>query len=298
MPAGLEACLGRRMALLRPNRDVVDPRFLLYFYLSPGFQEAIQQRSIHGATVERILLSNMGEWPVEVPSLPTQRAIAEVLGALDDKIAANDGVRIAAKNAISQRLALEVSRSSRVIRLGEVAEFHNRKRIPLSSRERSDRPGAVPYWGANGVVGYVDEALFDERLVLVGEDGSVRTDDGHPVVHYVWGPAWVNNHAHVLTGRGVTTELLRYLLAAADVTHLVTGAVQPKLSMGNLRQLELRIPVAGLADQEGLCVLLQERIVAAAEESRHLATLRDTLLPHLMSGRITVRDAEKAVENA
>lgn len=92
MPNGIRACLGRRMALLRPDESVVDPRFLIYYYLSPEFQRIIETNTIHGATVNRIGLATMPEWEVRIPELAEQRAIAEVLGALDDKIAANDRV--------------------------------------------------------------------------------------------------------------------------------------------------------------------------------------------------------------
>ncbi|WP_424809684.1 restriction endonuclease subunit S [Rhodococcus sp. 27YEA15] len=95
MPAGVEACLGRRMALLRPDRSVVEPKFLLYAWLSPRFQGEIAQRSIQGATVDRIPLTDLVNWPIYLPPLNTQQAIAEVLGALDDKIAANRRVLLA-----------------------------------------------------------------------------------------------------------------------------------------------------------------------------------------------------------
>ena len=153
----------------------------------------------------------------------------------------------------------------------------------------------MPYYGAAGLLDHVDAALFDEPLVLVGEDGSVVRDDGSPVVQYIWGPAWVNNHAHVLTGNGISTETLRVSLMQANVSHLVTGAVQPKISMGNLKQLQLRMPthVARL-DSELQTLAVYERAVAA--ESFTLRQARDVLLPLLMSGKVRVRDAEKVVE--
>ncbi|MBX9622697.1 MAG: restriction endonuclease subunit S [Gemmataceae bacterium] len=89
IPDGLRCCLGRRMALARPRPDLVDPRFLLYAYLAPEFQEVIQSRTIHGSTVDRIPLTEFPKFPIRVPPLAEQRAIAGVLGALDDKIAAN-----------------------------------------------------------------------------------------------------------------------------------------------------------------------------------------------------------------
>lgn len=299
MPADVRACLGRRMALIRPNRSVINPKFLLYYYLSPGFQRTIEQHTIHGATVNRISLSTMGAWPVSIPSLDEQQAIAEVLGALDDKIAGNTKL----VSLIDAHMGLEykatVLDSASALPLNEVAEFHNRRRVPLSARERERRRGDVPYYGASGVFGTVDTAIFNEPLVLVGEDGSVINGDGTPVSQYIWGPAWVNNHAHVLTGKGISTELLFLAVRRTQVATLVTGAVQPKINMGNLKRLTLDIPSVdrrGRLEQIVKTETASKR--AAIEESRTLATTRDALLPQLMSGRLRVKDAEKVLENA
>ena len=90
IPAGLQCCLGRRMGLLRPKGDRVDSRFLLYAFLGTRFQETLGSRTIHGSTVDRIPLNEMGGFPIEVPrKLEEQRAIAHVLGTLDDKIELN-----------------------------------------------------------------------------------------------------------------------------------------------------------------------------------------------------------------
>ena len=295
MPAGVEACLGRRMALLRPDLGLVHPRFLLYFYLSPTFQRTIQKHTIHGATVPRIGLATMADWEVSIPRLPQQRAIAEVLGALDDKIAANDVVVRTQSELMDAWFLAGLARGADDVDLGGVAEFHNRRRVPLSSREREARRGDVPYYGAASRMDFVDEALFDGPLLLVGEDGTVVRGDGSPVTQYVWGPSWVNNHAHVLTGRGISTELLRLAVRQSNVSHLITGAVQPKLSMGNLSTLRLVLPSArGDVEERAQALASLER--ALVEESRRLAATRDELLPLLMSGKIRVKDAEKATE--
>ena len=89
IPAGLRCCLGRRMALARPNRRKVDSRFLLYTFLAPDFQECIRNYTISGSTVDRIPLLEFPKFPIRLPPLPEQRAIARVLGALDDKIELN-----------------------------------------------------------------------------------------------------------------------------------------------------------------------------------------------------------------
>jgi type I restriction enzyme S subunit len=296
IPAAENVAPGQRTVLMRPDADAVYPKYLFYALTAPDTQAKLQVKAA-GSTVAHLNVADIRafEFAWTFPNVATQRAIAELLGALDDKMAANSRLVGATKAFLAGRLAAAADKGANMVALGDVARFHNSRRVPLSSRQRNDRRGEVPYWGANGVLDHVDEALFNEPLVLVGEDGSVQDEGGRPIVHYVWGPTWVNNHAHVLTGVGISTELLRYAVEAGNVAHLVTGAVQPKLSMGNLKRLELRVPT-DLQPIEVLCADLQRRLVAASIESDQLANLRDTLLPHLMSGRITVREAEQAVE--
>ena len=86
IPEGFQCCLGRRMGLLRPKLDYVEPKFLLYYYLGPEFQTVIKERTVFGTTVDRIPLIDLPQFPVYIPLLPEQRAIASVLSCLDDKI--------------------------------------------------------------------------------------------------------------------------------------------------------------------------------------------------------------------
>jgi type I restriction enzyme S subunit len=90
IPEGLKCCLGRRMGLLRVERGKVDPRFLLYAWIGPSFQETLRSRTVHGSTVDRLPISELGNFPINIPrSIAEQRAIAHVLGSLDDKIENN-----------------------------------------------------------------------------------------------------------------------------------------------------------------------------------------------------------------
>ena len=90
IPPNLRCCLGRRMGLLRPKRDNIDSRFLLYAFLGKRFQDTLRSRTVHGSTVDRILLTEMGSFPIELPlDIEEQRAIAHILGTLDDKIELN-----------------------------------------------------------------------------------------------------------------------------------------------------------------------------------------------------------------
>ena len=89
IPEGLRCCLGRRMALIRPYREMVDPKYLLYYFLSPILQNEIRKYTTAGSTVERLALADVRKFRVLLPPLPEQRAIASILGALDDKIELN-----------------------------------------------------------------------------------------------------------------------------------------------------------------------------------------------------------------
>lgn len=139
-------------------------------------------------------------------------------------------------------------------------------------------------------MGYVDDYLFDGIRILLGEDGSVITDDGRPVLQYVWGKYWVNNHAHILKPCGdYSLDMLYVALNRTAIPHIVTGAVQKKISQKNLNRLVLEMPnpehVKGLAE---LFSLYRANI----EQNRQLEQLRDALLPKLMSGEIDVSEVK------
>jgi type I restriction enzyme S subunit len=112
MPEGVRACLGRRMALLRPRADVVGPRTLLQAYLSESFQETIRQRAVHGATVDRVPLTELPGWPISVPEQADQ--LEALLGAIDDNSAQRERENetlVALRDTLLQKL---MSRNIRV----------------------------------------------------------------------------------------------------------------------------------------------------------------------------------------
>ena len=128
--------------------------------------------------------------------------------------------------------------------LNNICENLNKKRKPISGIEREDIQGVYPYYGAMGVVDYIDKYIFEGTYLLVSEDGVHVTDkNGNPSLQYVWGKFWVNNHAHILQGNHlISTEYLMLALKNTNVSHLVTGAAQPKINLGNLSSIQLHIP--------------------------------------------------------
>ena len=170
-------------------------------------------------------------------------------------------------------------------------EIHDSRRIPLSGAQRAKMvKRTYPYYGAASQMDYVDEYIFDGVYLLLGEDGTVVDDAGYPILQYVWGKFWVNNHAHILTGKeGFSVESLMLLFKRTPVKSIVTGAVQPKISQANLKSIPAVIPP--LQEMKSFNQTIQplfDQIRQNEDQNKVLASLRDTLLPKLMSGEIDV----------
>jgi len=184
----------------------------------------------------------------------------------------------------------EIPEGWEVTDFGAVSVCFDKHRIPLSKAQRDKRKGHIPYYGATSVMDYVDEHIFDDIFLLLGEDGSVLQKDDTPFIQYIWGKAWVNNHAHVLQGKGnVSTEQILLFMKNQNIAPYVTGAVQLKLNQKNMNS----IPFIKATDE--VCIafnLLLKPMFAdlrnREDESRKLSSLRDTLLPKLLSGEIDV----------
>ena len=193
------------------------------------------------------------------------------------------------KNISSYSVGDELPDGWRIGSVGEIIEIHDSKRIPLSGAERAKmEKKTYPYYGAAALMDYVDDYIFDGKYLLLGEDGTVVDEAGYPILQYVWGQFWVNNHAHILTGKlGFNVESLYMLFRQTPVKAIVTGAVQPKISQANLRSIQVVIPPSKLLTHynsqiEPLFALLRTN----EEANKSLAAQRDTLLPRLMSGQI------------
>lgn len=128
-------------------------------------------------------------------------------------------------------------------RFDEVTINFDRMRIPLSSKQRSERQGEYRYYGAQGVIDYIDDFLFDGTYLLVAEDGENLKSKKQNIAQLVKGKFWVNNHAHIVqTNELCDLQYLYYLINSMDLSGYITGSAQPKLSQANLNAVTLQIP--------------------------------------------------------
>ena len=147
-----------------------------------------------------------------------------------------------------------------------------------------------PYYGATSLMDYVDNYLFDGIYLLLGEDGTVVDSLGFPILQYVYGQFWVNNHAHIITGKeGFSVEELYLFFSLTNIKSIVTGAVQQKVSQQNLKKVPAIIPSKkALCDFDEVIQPIFSQIRNLRAENEHLESLRDTLLPKLMSGELDI----------
>lgn len=128
-------------------------------------------------------------------------------------------------------------------RFDEVSVNYDKKRVPLSGAQREKRKGDYRYYGAQGVIDYVDDYIFDGTFLLIAEDGENLKSKKQNIAQVVNGQFWVNNHAHVVTGNELCdTHYLCYLINSMDLSGYVTGSAQPKLSQANLNVVTLLLP--------------------------------------------------------
>jgi type I restriction enzyme S subunit len=144
-----------------------------------------------------------------------------------------------------------------LVEVGDCAEILDRLRKPINADSRRSRHGDVPYYGANGPVGFIDEWIFNEELVLVAEDGGFFYDPIKPISYRISGKAWVNNHAHVLRAKeSVDVDWLNYAISYQDVTSLVKGATLKKLNQQDLKRI--RIPLPEISEQRRIVARIKE----------------------------------------
>ena len=135
-------------------------------------------------------------------------------------------------------------------RLGEVVNILDYKRIPLSSVERKTREGGFPYYGAQGIIDYIDDYIFDGTYLLIAEDGENLKSKKQDIAQLAHGKYWVNNHAHIVESNGICDiRYLCYILNNIDLSGYITGSAQPKLNQANLSAISIILPSLNLQEQ-------------------------------------------------
>lgn len=298
-----------KLMVLRAHEDV-NPQYLYQILRSNDTLAQLQiLAESRSGTFPQITYSELSNIKISLPSQKTQKNIVSILSSLDCKLELNNKinadleemVQVIFKNwfvdfepfkdgkFVDSELGM-IPEGWKVGGLFDIAEIFDKKRKPLSGNVREKMDKIYPYYGATSCMDYVDDYIFDGIYTLIGEDGSVVKENGLPYMQYVWGKMWVNNHAHILQGKnGYSTEMIHALLSITNIKFLVTGAVQAKLSQGNMQKILVAIPPKNVLDEiRPVIDNLYSKIRINTDENSRLSLLRDTLLPRLMSGELEI----------
>lgn len=188
----------------------------------------------------------------------------------------------------------------RMTNLGDVVDILDSKRVPINSKERESRQGPIPYYGATGQVGWIDDFIFDEELVLLGEDGAPFFDAAKQKAYLIRGKSWVNNHAHVLRAKdGIPNAYIKYYLDIVDYRGYVTGTTRAKLNQAAMRQIQ--IPLAPPEQQKQIVAEIEKQFSRLDEAVANLKRVKANLkrykaavLKAAVEGRLVETEAEIA----
>lgn len=274
------------------NIEKVEPKFLFYNLKLIDF-EGLNV----GSAVPSLTTPVINEIEVNLPPLSEQKAIASVLSSLDDKIdllhRQNETLEKMAETLFRKWFVEDAKEDWEVGKFGDVIEIFDNLRVPLSKMERDKKKIGVlyPYYGAAQIMDYINDYIFDGEYILLGEDGTVRTDEGYPVLQYATGKFWVNNHTHVIIAKKPYNNFFIWnYLKKKNIDEIVTGAVQPKINQTNLKSLDFTIyPEDKVFEFNNLTDGFFSKINNNKTQIKSLTKMRDTLLPKLMSGGVRVK---------
>ena len=285
----------------------LDSLYLRHFLLSKQFFDKISEQSQGSAQV------NFGPTHLKVidallPPLPEQKKIASILTSVDEVIENTqkqiDKLQDLKKATMNELLTKGIGhtefKDSELGRIpegwskntiNECCEILDSQRVPINSKERAKRKGKYPYYGANGVQGYIDDYIFDGDAILLAEDGgNFEQYADRPIAQWVTGKFWVNNHAHILRAKeNASDKWIFYSLVHKNILKNINGGTRAKLNQSDLKEIEILLPP--ISEQKRILSILTSMDKNIKEKEHKLTqtqSLKKSLMQDLLTGKVRV----------
>lgn len=231
--------------VLRCKKEV-DIRYIFYYCRSKQFIEGLINVAT-GASYPAVKNSDVKNSLIPIFELEMQKKISRTLDKAQ-KIIDKRKEQIEALDELVKSRFIEMfgdpvnnPKGWEVEELKNLCENLDKMRVPITSNSRVS--GSIPYYGASGIVDYVQEYIFDETLLLVSEDGANLLARVTPIAFEIRGRTWVNNHAHVLRFKDYKLQkYIEYAINLQDVSQYITGTAQPKLNQSALNKFKVPVP--------------------------------------------------------
>ncbi|MBZ0316063.1 MAG: restriction endonuclease subunit S [Anaerolineae bacterium] len=282
--------------------ESVLPDYLIY-YLDMEETKSWLEANAVGQTMLNLNTGILAELPILLPPLTEQRQIAAILSTWDEAITLTEQLIEALqrrKQALMQLLLTGTVRFPAFDGeweedvLGNVSVFLDERRKPIKESDRAKIQGSYPYYGASGIIDFVDDYIFDEDLILLGEDGENILSRNVPLAFMISGKTWVNNHAHVIRPNpNMDIRFLTAFLENLDYKPYNSGTAQPKLTKGVC--LNIRVVVPSFEEQTAIgdfVEYLEMEINLLSNYSEFLRLQKRGLMQQLLTGAVRVQVEE------
>ena len=294
------------------DNNELDTEYLMMWFRRPEFDRYARFKS-HGSAREIFDWDEMCNTLLPIPHIDKQREIVKEYNVIQNRIALNKQLIQKLEETAqaiykhwfvefefpdengkayksnggemvwNEELGKEIPLEWEVTDLKHIIDNFDSKRKPITGSDRDRKLKLYPYYGAAALMDFIDEYIFDGEYILLGEDGSVVTDNGTPVLQYVWGKFWVNNHAHVLKGKnGFNENSLYILLRNTNITDIITGGVQSKINQANLNAIRICKPSNIFMNEYNAKIEPAFKMYKLkVDENKNLEKLKDLLLSKL-----------------
>lgn len=296
-----DAYIDRTLLLFEKFLKPLEKKFFAYV-LQLLFE--IEKEKAPGGIIKTITKEVLSDFKIYIPDLIEQQKIASCLSSIDDLITAQsqklDTLKSHKKGLMQQLFPAEGESVPRLrfrefrdageweIRpLSEIAENLDSRRIPITSNIRVR--GDIPYYGASGIIDYVNDHIFDEDLLCVSEDGANLVVRTYPIAFSISGRTWVNNHAHVLKFESnFTRVIVEKYLNSISLEDFLTGMAQPKLNRGQLDIIPIPLPQLDEQQRIATCLSSLDDLITAQIQKLealkvHKKGLMQQLFPNVIS---------------
>ena len=284
----LPARVNQHVAIIRAKKEIIDPLYLLYFL---QYQKSyLLQLASAGATRNALTKSMIAGIELELPSLDIQRKIVSILNDIQEKILENKKINENLEQQVSvlyQSLFEDFEITNGVCpenwsyqELSTIADIASGKRPPVKSDTRNEKT-PISIVGAASVMGFTSEANHTDKILVTGRVGT------HGVIQRFNTPCWTSDNTLVITSPYY--EFTNQILHRIDYSSMNRGSTQPLITQGDMKKIVVLVPDEDtLAKFEQFAGSLMAKWEANNNENVKLASLRDTLLPKLMSGELDV----------
>ena len=290
-------------AIIHHNQN---PSYMSYYFHSEHFYKQ-KVKLAHGTKVIEVTPDKLLNLEIPVPPLPVQEEIVRILDTFTSLTAELTAELTARRKQYEYYRDSLLTRETKVElkTLNQISENCDNQRKPVTSGNRVK--GEYPYYGASGIVDYVDDYIFDGDYLLVSEDGANLLARSTPIAFSISGKNWVNNHAHILKFKeSATRKFVEYYLNSINLEKYISGGAQPKLNQQNLNKIPIPLPALDVQQRivnvldnfDSICTDLKIGLPAEIEaRKKQYEYYRDLLLTFASSGNTILSEQNRTEQN-